>query len=90
MLQLLKPERLEPVFRNKRSHCNEKPAHHGESPHATKKTQHNQNKQINLKSKIKKGSGFIKTQTEEGGLMDANLDAENWQGAVLVQSLSHV
>ena len=25
--QLLKPARLEPVLRNKRSHCNEKPAH---------------------------------------------------------------
>ena len=26
--QLLKPERLEPVLCNKRSHCSEKPAHH--------------------------------------------------------------
>ena len=25
--QLLKTERLEPVLRNKRSHCDEKPAH---------------------------------------------------------------
>ena len=25
--QLLNPTRLEPVLRNKRSHCNEKPAH---------------------------------------------------------------
>ena len=30
MLQLLKPTRLEPVLRNKRSHRNEKPAHHNE------------------------------------------------------------
>ncbi|KAJ8792811.1 hypothetical protein J1605_003996 [Eschrichtius robustus] len=28
--QLLKPVRLEPVLHNKRSHCNEKPAHHNE------------------------------------------------------------
>ena len=28
--QLLKPVRLESVLRNKRSHCNEKPAHHNE------------------------------------------------------------
>ena len=28
--QLLKPARLEPMLRNKRSHCNEKPAHHNE------------------------------------------------------------
>ena len=26
--QLLKPACLEPVLRNKRSHCNEKPVHH--------------------------------------------------------------
>ena len=30
--QLLKPARLEPVLRNKRSHCNEKPAHRNEDP----------------------------------------------------------
>ncbi|KAJ8781495.1 hypothetical protein J1605_010994 [Eschrichtius robustus] len=30
MLQLLKPMRLEPVLRNKRSHPYEKPAHHNE------------------------------------------------------------
>ena len=30
--QLLKPARLESVFRNKRSHGNEKPAHHNEDP----------------------------------------------------------
>ena len=29
-LQLLKPSHLEPVLRNKRSHCNEKAAHHNE------------------------------------------------------------
>ena len=28
--QLLKPARLEPMLRNKRSHCSEKPAHHNE------------------------------------------------------------
>ena len=28
--QLLKPEGLEPMLRNKRSHCNEKPAHRNE------------------------------------------------------------
>ena len=28
--QLLKPAHLEPVLRNKRSHCNEKPTHHKE------------------------------------------------------------
>ena len=28
--QLLKPTHLEPVLRNKRSHCNEKPTHHNE------------------------------------------------------------
>ena len=28
--QLLKPTRLEPMLLNKRSHCNEKPAHHNE------------------------------------------------------------
>ncbi|KAJ8785721.1 hypothetical protein J1605_006681 [Eschrichtius robustus] len=28
VLQLLKPARLEPVLRNKRSHRNEKPMHH--------------------------------------------------------------
>ena len=32
MPQLLKPVRLEPVLRNKRSHSNEKPAHHNEDP----------------------------------------------------------
>ena len=30
--QLLKPTHLEPVVRNKRSHDNEKPAHHNEDP----------------------------------------------------------
>ena len=30
MPQLLKPRRLEPVLRNKRSHCNEKPTHRNE------------------------------------------------------------
>ena len=30
--QLLKPVPLEPVLRNKRSHCNEKPAHRNEDP----------------------------------------------------------
>ena len=30
VLQLLTPARLEPVLRSKRSHCNEKPAHHNE------------------------------------------------------------
>ena len=30
MPQLLKPARLEPMLHNKRSHCNEKPAHHNE------------------------------------------------------------
>ena len=30
MPQLLKPMRLEPVLCNKRSHCNEKPAHRNE------------------------------------------------------------
>ena len=37
MSQLLKPARLEPVLRNKRSHFNEKPAHHNEDPMQTKK-----------------------------------------------------
>ena len=39
--QLLKPARLEPVLRNKRSHHNEKPplATTRESPHASTKTQ---------------------------------------------------
>ena len=30
VLQLLKPVCLEPMLHNKRSHCNEKPAHHNE------------------------------------------------------------
>ena len=30
--QLLKPARLEPELRNKRNHCNEKPAHRNEDP----------------------------------------------------------
>ena len=30
VLQLLKPAHLEPVFHNKRSHCNEKPTHRNE------------------------------------------------------------
>ena len=52
MPQLLKPARLEPVLRDKRSHCNEKPAHHNkekpplaatrESQRAATKTQHSQ------------------------------------------------
>ena len=54
MPQLLKPAHLEPVLRNKRSHCNEKPAHHNEeqpplattreSPRAATKTQRSLNK----------------------------------------------
>ena len=50
--RLLKPARLEPVLRNKRSHCSEKPAHLNEelpplaatrgSPHAETKTQRSQ------------------------------------------------
>ena len=50
--QLLKPMCLEPVLRNKRSHHNEKPAHHKEeqplhpatreSPHEAMKTQRSQ------------------------------------------------
>ena len=50
--QLLKPAHLEPVLHNKRSHRNEKPAHHNkeqplltaitESPRAATKTQHSQ------------------------------------------------
>ena len=53
MPQLLKPARLEPVLRNKRSHHNEKPAHGNEAwpplatarenPHAATKTQRSQN-----------------------------------------------
>ena len=52
VLQLLKPACLEPVLRNKRSHCNEKPTRHNEeqlplaatreSPHAAMKTQRSQ------------------------------------------------
>ena len=51
-LQLLKPVRLEPMLRNKSSHCNEKPANHNqeklplaatrESPRAATKTQRSQ------------------------------------------------
>jgi len=47
--QLLKPEQLDPMLRNKRSHCSEKPVHHSyrvavlaptrESPLAAMKTQ---------------------------------------------------
>ena len=50
--QLLKPVHLEPVLHDKRSHCNEKPAHHNEeqpplattreSLSAATKTQHSQ------------------------------------------------
>ena len=50
--QLLKPMRLEPMLRNKRSHLNEKPVHRNkeqplltaarESPHAATKTQRSQ------------------------------------------------
>ena len=50
--QLLKPTRLKPVLRNKRSHCNEKPAHRDEelppltatreSLHTATKTQRSQ------------------------------------------------
>ena len=51
--QLLKPARLEPVLRNKRSHHNKKPVHHNEeewptlaatreSPRAATKTQRSQ------------------------------------------------
>ena len=50
--QLLKPVRLEPVLRNKRSHLNEKPAHRSEeqppvaatreSPRTATKTQRSQ------------------------------------------------
>ena len=50
--QLLKPTHLEPVLHNKRSHRNEKPAHHNEeqpplaatreSPRAAMKTQRSQ------------------------------------------------
>ena len=50
--ELLKPARLEPVVRNKRSHHNEKPVHHNEewpplaatreSPRTATKTQHGQ------------------------------------------------
>ena len=50
--QLLKPVQLDPTLRNKRSHCNEKPAHHSyrvamlaparESPLAAMKTQSSQ------------------------------------------------
>ena len=46
--QLLKPARLEPVLRNKRSHRNEKPAHHNEDPTQPKL---NKIKLINLKKK---------------------------------------
>ena len=54
MPQLLKPSRLEPMLRNKKSHHNEKPAHRDEewsplsvtreSPHAATKTQRGQKK----------------------------------------------
>ena len=39
MPQPLKPMCLEPVLRNKRSHRNEKPKHHRESPRTATKTQ---------------------------------------------------
>ena len=70
MPQLLKPACPEPVFRNKRSHHNEKPAHHNEelppltatreSLHTAMKTQHSQksiNQSINqsLKNFFKNG-----------------------------------
>ena len=52
MPQLLKPVHLEPVLHSKRSHCNEKPAHHNkeyppltaarESLHTATKTQRSQ------------------------------------------------
>ena len=47
--QLLKPERLEPVLRNKKSHRDEKPAltTTRESPRAAMKTRHSQNNFLN-------------------------------------------
>ena len=59
MPQLLKPTRLEPVLRNKRSHRNEKPVHRNqeqsplattrESPRAATKTQCSQKKKKRIK-----------------------------------------
>ena len=54
MLQLLKPMGLEPVLRNKRSHCNEKPVHLNEAreqqprPNAAKNKIKKRKKERNL------------------------------------------
>ena len=63
MPQLLKPTYLEPVLHNKRSHHNEKPAHHKSSPHwpqlekaraQQRRPNAAKNKLINLKKKERK------------------------------------
>ena len=61
MPQLLKPACLEPLLRNKRSHCNEKPVHRNEglpplaaareSPRSNEDPTQPKNKKINLKKK---------------------------------------
>ena len=55
MPQPLKPERLEPVLYNKRSHCNEKPTHRNEDP-----TQPKINTFI-LKKKVRKEKVLLRT-----------------------------
>ena len=62
MPQLLKPACLEPLLRNKRSHCNEKPVHRNEalpplaaareSPRSNEDPTQPKNKKINLKKKV--------------------------------------
>ena len=73
--QLLKPMRLEPVLRNKRSHCNEKPVHHNEehppfaatreSPHAATKTQHSQKKKKKVEGITTQYWGFLESDSNQ-------------------------
>ena len=57
MPQLLKPVHLEPVLCNKKSHCNEKPAHHSEEQPpltTTRESLHARSKEDPTQPKINK------------------------------------
>ena len=73
--QLLKPVRLEPMLRNKRSYRSEKPAHRNEeyppltatreSLRAATKTQHSQKQTINKINKLKKKNNKKPKKTQK-------------------------
>ena len=65
MQQLLKPARLEPVLRNKRSHCNEKPMHRNKRKSACSNEDPTQKKRKKKEKNYPQIRLHIKIQVED-------------------------